>query len=98
MSTYRKKPVVIEAFQYAGKGNFVSHKVPQWMWEALESGVAFNDKGQLKLKTLESNDHTVSDGDFIIRGVKGELYACKPDIFALTYELVEGEKHELRRL
>lgn len=42
---------------------------------------------ELAIKTLEGI-HTVSEGDYIIKGVKGELYPCKPDIFALTYELV----------
>lgn len=42
----------------------------------------------LVIRTLEG-DHIVSDGDWIITGAKGEKYPCKPDIFALTYELVE---------
>ena len=40
---------------------------------------------------------TASEGDFIIRGVKGELYPCKPDIFAATYEAVDSENTELSR-
>lgn len=86
MSKFRKKPVVIEAIQYLGNGNFVNPALPTWMWEALDSGLAFNKGGALTLKTLESNEHIVSDNDWIIRGVKGELYACKPDIFTMTYE------------
>jgi len=41
------------------------------------------------IKTLESNQHNVSILDWIIKGVKGEFYACKPDIFELTYEAIE---------
>ena len=88
MSQFRKKPVVIEAVQYEKDGSLALHHAPVWLWEALESGVAFNRDGRLMLKTLEG-EHVVSDGDWIIRGVKGELYPCKPDIFAATYEPVE---------
>lgn len=82
---YRKKPVVIEAIHYTGAGNFADPRLPDWMWKALETGVAFNRKGELMLKTLEG-EHLVSPGDWVVRGVKGELYPCKPDIFAATYE------------
>jgi hypothetical protein len=85
MPLFRKKPVTIEAVQYEKDGNLAWHQAPRWLWEALESGVAFNRDGRLMLRTLEG-EHVVSDGDWIIRGVKGELYPCKPDIFALTYE------------
>ncbi len=84
---FRKKPVVIDAVQYLGNGN--TSDTPNWLWDALESGVAFNREGVMMLKTLEG-EHIVSDGDWIIRGVKGELYPCKPDIFDLTYEAVNG--------
>lgn len=82
---FRKKPVVIEAVQYQGGGNFADPLLPSWIWEALESGVVFNRQGDLIIKTLEG-EHLASPGDWIIRGVKGELYPCKPDIFAATYE------------
>ena len=82
---WRKKPVVIEAVRYVGAGNFASPNLPEWLWEAFEGGVAFNWRGELRIKTLEGN-HTVSPGDWVIRGVKGELYPCKPDIFEATYE------------
>lgn len=85
---YRKKPVVIEAFQYVGGGDFEHPALPDWLWNAFEDGTAFNSEGRLMLKTLEGA-HTVSDGDYVIRGVQGELYACKPDIFAATYDPVE---------
>jgi hypothetical protein len=88
---FRKKPVVIEAVHYVGAGNVEPRgAVPDWLWDALESGTAqyTNGSDPLLLRTLEGN-LTVSPGDWIIQGVKGELYPCKPDIFAATYEAVE---------
>lgn len=51
---------------------------------------------QLFINTLEGPHH-VSDGDYIIKGVKGELYACKPDIFRMTYEEVAEESEDIWR-
>lgn len=96
---YRKKPVVIEAFQYDGdlKNSDGEYRVPDWAIEAFESGVMhhyspykYPDDTALELfiDTLEGT-HYVSVGDYIIRGVQGELYPCKPDIFRETYEEVE---------
>lgn len=87
---YRKKPIVIEAFQYIGN----LYNVPQWATDAFEKRVLFykygeyEDKDELYIETLEGIHH-VSVGDYVIRGVAGELYPCKPDIFELTYEEVE---------
>ncbi len=89
---YRKKPVVIEAFEF--KENFMEigtncEGVPDWGISAYDDGtIYFDDKDECYIKTLEG-DHHVSIGDFIIRGVNGELYPCKPDIFKKTYEAVE---------
>lgn len=85
MHAFRKKPVVIEAIEYTGAGNFANPRLPHWMWAALESRMAFNRGGELVIKTLEG-EMTAAPGDWIIRGIKGELYPCKPDIFASTYE------------
>lgn len=83
---YRKKPVVIEAFQYNGSLIFWA---PDWVKEAHKKGVLFyRYDDEVFIKTLEGNHH-VSIGDFIIKGIQGELYPCKPDIFEQTYELVE---------
>ena len=49
----------------------------------------YKNKDLLYVKTLEG-DHHVGEGDYIIKGIKGELYACKPDIFEMTYEEVEA--------
>lgn len=75
---FRKKPVVIEALQYNGRNlldvvNFIKSQ-----------GVTVNLAG-LIIHTLEG-DMTASVGDWIIQGVKGEFYPCKPDIFDMTYE------------
>ena len=88
---YRKKPVVIEAFKYDGDlmdkdGNYY---VPQWAVEAHKNGTLFYGCGvggdELFIKTPEGV-YPVSVGDYIVRGVSGELYPCKPDIFEQTYE------------
>lgn len=94
---FRKKPVVIEAFQYDGDligSNGVPY-VPDWAIRAFDEGTMYYDSENLDLpqcelyiNTLEGVHH-VSVGDYVIQGVNGELYPCKPDIFEKTYELVE---------
>lgn len=86
---FRKKPVEIEAFQFQPQTPTVDH--PQWFVRALLDGTMWYQGGEtpyLTIKTLEG-DHRANVGDWIIQGVKGELYPCKPDIFAATYEEVE---------
>lgn len=88
MAKYRKKPVVIDAVQYAGDGNMVNRgEVPPWIWDAFQVGTLYATDGgdPLKIQTLEG-DLTVSPKDWIVRGVKGEIYPCKPDVFEVTYE------------
>ena len=89
MPKYRKKPVVIEAEQ------FHITKRP-WPDGVVELMLAGRDWKQLRpgIITLEGA-MGVSDGDWIITGVKGERYACKPDIFELTYELVAKDDTHL---
>ncbi len=93
MAKYRKKPVVIEAFQYDGDlmGSDGNYYIPEWAKKAIENGVMFyEDTGepmQLFIGTLEGK-MLVSVNDFVIQGVNGELYPCKPDIFEKTYEEV----------
>lgn len=85
---YRKKPVVIEAVQYNGEE--ILFNVPKWLSNAQKEGIIYFencDASKCYIKTLEGVMH-VNIGDFIIRGVKGELYPCKPDIFNATYEAV----------
>lgn len=88
---YRKKPVVIEAFQYDGdlKGSDGKYYVPEWAANSFEkeNPVMYYDGPELYISTLEGVHH-VSVGDYVIRGVNGELYPYKPDIFMKTYEEV----------
>lgn len=76
MSKFRKKPVVIDAVQWTG-GN--QNELRDFM------GVVSSCAGKVEITTLEGT-LTASIGDWIIKGVKGEFYPCKPDIFAATYE------------
>ncbi len=86
MSKYRKKPVVIEAFQYDGDLKYID--IPEWATKAYKEGIIYlNRPSELLIKTLEG-DHHASAGDYIIQGVQGEIYPCKPDIFEKTYERV----------
>ena len=85
---YRKKPVVIEAFKWTGGPDQTED--PEWVVEAIMNGtIWFNDVGTpectMEIATLEGN-HIASVGDYIIKGVQGEIYPCKPDIFQQTYE------------
>ncbi len=80
---FRKKPVIIEAIQYdGGKENIAA------ILKLGNSILIYPD--HLIIKTLEGN-HRADKGDWIIEGIQGELYPCKPDIFSKTYELVEGQ-------
>ncbi len=90
---YRKKPVEIEAIEFKGNSTYdivefcgkenVIIEIDEHLYEA-GVGAPIID---LKIKTLEGNMN-VSVGDYIIKGVKGEFYPCKPDIFKMTYEEV----------
>ena len=84
---YRKKPVEIEAFQFKSYLDYSNGTVPVWCCDAVASGVIIDNGDHLVIKTLEG-DHRADIGDYIIQGVKGELYPCKPDIFEMTYEEV----------
>ena len=83
---YRKKPVVIDAIQFDGWNwrecyQFMSNEA---LWFTCD--MRFEEK--IEIITLEGV-MTASVGDYIIKGVQGEFYPCKPDIFEATYELVE---------
>lgn len=91
MPRFRKLPVEIEAVQFSA--HITDRQVfPDWLEAARKEGtVAYHPErtgpGFLTIKTLEGEMRANQD-DWIIRGVKGELYPCKPDIFAATYEEV----------
>lgn len=86
---YKKKPVVIEAVKYTG---FNLVEIQKFIGDKLETD--FYDNGvtapilSIIIPTLEGN-MTAKPGDYIIKGVNGEFYPCKTDIFNKTYDLVE---------
>lgn len=92
--SFRKKPVTISAMQWDGStegAEAVIKSAEQWLTpeEARETFVF--DNGELIIRTLEDGKagqakHAASPGDFIIRGVQGEFYACKEAIFHSTYD------------
>jgi hypothetical protein len=86
MPMFRKKPVVIEAFRWNPSGAAID--VPHWFMSRFCWDI---DPRQeiLKITTLEGVMEA-RPGDWIIKGVKGEIYPCKPDIFEATYEAVEA--------
>lgn len=89
---YRKKPVKVEAVRL---DDYNGGDVANWCGGALRGGPGGGSKGgSVIIPTLEGR-MTASPGDWIIRGVKGEFYPCKPGIFAATYEPVES-KYQIR--
>jgi hypothetical protein len=96
-SKFRMRPITIYAYKLTEGLAESFHQWPSWLLDAW-----YLDKGDIGCFYLKCNahleaeffihtlagEHKVSCGDWIIRGVKGELYTCKPDIFALTYEKV----------
>jgi hypothetical protein len=77
---YTKKPVTIEAIQWTEEN---LPAIKEWLGENL---VTYNEDLQIHyIKTLEGN-MKITEGDYIIRGIKGEFYPCKPDIFYATYD------------
>ena len=91
---YRKKPVVVEAFQLNERG-LVGE---DWFWDAVSNNtVITHDFGKYnaspawcEINTLEGT-MVARTGDYIIRGLRGELYPCKPDIFEKTYEVLDDD-------
>lgn len=102
MTKYRKKPVVIDAVrvtaadynEQAGWDGLPFVPMPQWVFDAVEDGVLVpsvprnTDYAEWRVTTLEG-EHWGTPGDWLIRGVMGELYFCKPDVFEATYVAVE---------
>jgi len=91
---YVKKPVVVEALHFTD-------------WSKMDELLNFcgtdnvlivlhqDGSNDLYIKTLEGN-MKVEDGDYIIKGVKGEFYPCKPDIFEMTYERIHDNKQDIK--
>lgn len=92
MAQFRKKPIVIEAFKVTPESIANVESWPDWLTKAWNTsfeqvGSVFPVSSVICVHTLEGS-LTVSYGDWLIQGVKGELYPCKPDIFEATYEPV----------
>ena len=100
MAKYRKKPVLIEAFRMGidtwpdwfteevNQNNITTHRIGE-----IGQGLSPFDHSKIhcKIKTPEG-ETTGNYGDYIIKGIQGEVYSCKPDIFEQTYNLVSKEK------
>lgn len=90
MKKYKKKPVIIEAMLF--DGSFESaKKILQWN-KKTKANINYNENCLL-IHTLEGT-MTANIGDYVIKGIQGEFYPCKPDIFHQTYELVDDEERE----
>lgn len=82
---FRKKPVVIEARQLTDESMWDVYEWAngvEWQWD--------DEEKYFIIRTLEG-DHKACEGDWVIQGVKGEFYPCKPDIFEATYEPADKE-------
>lgn len=103
---FRKKPVVVEAFQMTAERRWDNSEWPIWLHEAWNTGPGeggmwpdpdipdnpgYDSAAELICGTLEGVVR-IDWGDWIIQGVKGEIYPCKPDIFEMTYERVNEEQ------
>lgn len=85
---YKKKPIIVEAFVYHKKDT----DIPDWAYDAFvdktlyyDSLTGYGPATELFVKTLEGPMH-VSEGDYIIKGVRGELYPCNPNSFLMSYD------------
>lgn len=84
---YCKKPIVIEAIQWNGMG-FNLQELPEWFIKAYQTKQIDRNDDELHIVTLEGI-MTANANDWVIQGVKGEIYPCKPDIFEATYEKID---------
>lgn len=85
MGRYIKKPIEIEAIKWDGN----LQECFEFLGESYGGHQAELRRDEIVVKTLEG-EHIASQGDYLIKGIKGEFYPCKPDIFALTYDKVEN--------
>ena len=88
MKKFVKKPVVVEAIQYNGE-NIAEIEI--FIGKKLPFVTSSNDNIQLVISTLEG-DMKASKNDYVIKGVNGEFYPCKPDIFEKTYDIIEDSE------
>lgn len=96
---FRKRPVIIEAVKFHNReyadNPLVFDEIPKWLQEAVDNKTIIpefrsEDYWYLNIQTLEGTMSARPD-DWIIQGVNGEIYPCKPDIFEKTYEKVSDE-------
>lgn len=80
---YRKKPVVIEAMQFNGEN---SREIRTWMKDGEPEG--WENESIMRIETLEGT-MSANKSDWVIKGINGEFYPCKPDIFEKTYDPAE---------
>lgn len=85
---YRKKPVVIQARQFISRDYDQQMALAEWCGGRLRAVALKPEDRRIEIDTLEGVI-TASFGDWIIKGVKGEFYPCKPEIFEATYEKAE---------
>lgn len=86
---YKKKPIIIEAIKWTGHADSTI-RVSNFVGQELElTGSVWTNDAVLIIPTLEGNMNA-SMGDYIIKGIKGEFYPCKPDVFVETYEPVDA--------
>lgn len=105
MAKYRKKPIMVEAFQMTRERRWDNSEWPAWLNEAWQVGPevggvwpshamppapGHDSAAELVCGTLQG-DVRLSERDWIIKGIEGELYPCKPHIFDATYEKVADE-------
>ena len=95
IKTYIKKPVEIQAVKFEYTYNCIAF-LRNWLGNEYKTHGKdrhFNATGWMEIGTLEDGDnqvkHIAQEGDYIIKGIKGEFYACKPDIFELSYQEIE---------
>ena len=87
MQKFVKKPVVVEAVEYNGANK---EEIEAFVGKKLDTiYTELKEPLELKIPTLEG-DMKASKGDYIIKGIKGEFYPCKPDIFKKSYDIVEN--------
>lgn len=96
---YRKKPIEVDAFRLTADVDILA---PKWFMKAVDAGRVYIDRSindgyaHVYGATIETREGRMKAkiGDYIIRGVNGEIYLCKPDIFKKTYEPVRGGEED----
>jgi len=95
LGRYTKKPVTIDAFQWP----LEQHRWPQWFIDAIDQGYAnveTHPKSHVILRHDRGSIDGAREGDWIIRGVEGELYPCSDSVFQATYVCAEEDQQEMR--